>query len=80
MIRTDLLLPKEVASQLKKVVEIKNYLIYAATGDIEKNDANALPHLKNLNDLESHLKDLLDNLEADLIAFDDFKATGIREE
>jgi hypothetical protein len=80
MIKTDLLSPEDVASQLKKIRKIKSYLIYAATGHIEKNDAIALIHLKNLTDLEIHLKDLLENLEAELITFDNFKATGIREE
>ena len=80
MYRTDLLLPKEVARQLKRIREIKTYLIYAATGNVEKNDEEALTHLKNLNDLETDLKSLLENLKAELISFDNFKATGIRDE
>lgn len=79
-LRSDLLHPDVVKRHLKKLRKAKTYLIYAATGNVEKNDEAALIHLKHLNDLEYNMKSLLDNINANLIGFDNFKATGIKDD
>ena len=76
VMKSDLLLSEEVASYIKKIEDAKTYLIFAITGQIEKNDEVALEHLKNLSQLQMHLGDLQSNLECELITFDEEKAWG----
>ncbi len=76
VVRTDLLIESEVKEYMKKIEEIKIWIILAATGQIELNDADALTHLKDLTVLNYHLEDLNENLEAELITFDHEKAWG----
>ena len=76
VMKSDLLLTDEVLSFIKKIEDAKTYLIYAVTGQVEKNDEVALEHLKNLSRLQMHLEDLQGNLERELITFDDEKAWG----
>ena len=72
--KSDLLLPNEVKLFIEKIEIAKTWMIYAATGQIEKNDAGVLNHLLDLNDLQLVLNDLLRNLEAELITYDTEKA------
>jgi hypothetical protein len=76
VVKSDLLHQEVVEQFDKKLEEVKTYLIYATTGEIEKNDSGALEHLKNLNYLQMHLSDLADNLKQELIIFDHEKAWG----
>ncbi len=76
VVKSELLLAEEVLSYIKKIEDAKTYLIYAATGQVEKNDEVALEHLKNLSYLQMHLGDLQENLDRELISFDAEKAWG----
>ncbi len=76
VIKSDLLLNESVEQFNKQLEEVKTYLIYAATGQVEKNDSGVLEHLKNLNYLQSQLSELSDNLQRELIIFDNEKAWG----
>lgn len=62
MMRSDLLLKEVTKRRIEELNKVKDYLICAATGDIEKNDASALDHLQVLVYLTMDLKDLLENL------------------
>jgi hypothetical protein len=76
VVKTDLLLAEEVADYIKKLEDLKTWIIYAATGQVELNDESALTHLKDLNYLQSNLDHLRENLEMKLITFDNEKAWG----
>lgn len=76
VIKSDLLLADEVSYYIKEIEAAKTYLIYAATGEVEKNDEVALEHLKSLSYLQMNLEHLQENLEHELVTFDDEKAWG----
>ncbi|MBW8334850.1 MAG: hypothetical protein K0M40_22730 [Prolixibacteraceae bacterium] len=60
--KSDLLLKEVTQKKIEKLNEVKDYLICAATGDIEKNDSTALEHLQTLVYLTNDLNCLMDNL------------------
>lgn len=62
MIKSDLLHEEVIQKRIEDITKAKDYLILAATGQVEKNDELALVHLQNLVYLGIDLKDLLDNL------------------
>lgn len=68
--KSDLLYEEIALDYIKKIEDVKTYLIYAAAGEIETFDGTAILHLKNLNDLLVHLSDLADNAKNELIIFD----------
>ena len=62
MIKSDLLFKEVIQKRIDDLTKAKDYLILAATGQVEVNDELALVHLQNLVYLGIDLKDLLDNL------------------
>ena len=74
VVKSDLLYKDVVEQFNKQLEEVKTYLIYAASGEVEENDPGVLKHLKNLNYLQSQLSDLSNNLQRKLIIFDHEKA------
>ena len=60
--RSDLLLKEVTKKSIEEVNKVKDYLICAANGNIEKNDSTALEHLQTLVHLTEDLNDLLENL------------------
>lgn len=62
MIKSDLLLKEVTQERIEKINEVKDYIICAVNGDIEKNDSTALEHLLTLVYLTNDLNELLNNL------------------
>ena len=62
MMRSDLLLKEVIQKRIEELNQVKDYLICAANGDIEKNDSTALEHLQALVYSTIDLNDLLKNL------------------
>ena len=62
MIKSDLLHKEVVKRSIKKLNKVKDYLISAANGEVEKNDSTALEHLQVLVYLTMDLNCLLENL------------------
>jgi hypothetical protein len=76
MTKSDLLHQDEVKDYIEKIEKVKTWIIYAATGEIEKNNEGAFEHLLNMNYLQMKLNDLLENLESQVVIFDYEKACG----
>lgn len=62
MIKSDLLHNEVTQRRIEELNKVKDYLICAANGEIEKNDSTALEHLQVLVYLTMDLNDLLENL------------------
>lgn len=60
--KSDLLHKEVIQRRIEEINKVKNYLILAATGEVEENDSTALEHLKTLVYLTMDLNDLLENL------------------
>lgn len=68
MMKSDLLLKEVTKKRIEEFNKVKDYLICAANGEIEKEDSTALEHLQALVYLTMDLNDLLENLP--FISFD----------
>ena len=62
MLTSDLLKAEVIKVKIQELEKAKDYLIFAATGQIEENDSLALEHLKKLAYLTGDLESLLENL------------------
>lgn len=62
MIKSDLLFEDAIQRRIEELNKVKDYLVLAATGEVEKNDPIALEHLQALAYLTRELNDLLRNL------------------
>lgn len=62
MIKSDLLHKEITQKRIEELNQVKDYLICAVNGDIEKNDSTALEHLQVLVYLTMDLNNLLQNL------------------
>ncbi len=62
MIHSDLLHNEVIKTRIEEISKVKDYLILAATGEVEENDPTALEHLKAIILLTMDLNDLLENL------------------
>lgn len=60
--RSDLLLKEFTQRRIEELNKVKDYLICAVNGDIEKNDSAAMDHLQALVYMTMDLNDLLENL------------------
>lgn len=68
MMKSDLLLKEVTKKRIEEFNKVKDYLICAANGEIEKEDPTVLKHLQALVYLTMDLNDLLENLP--FISFD----------
>lgn len=62
MMKSDLLYEDAILRGIEELNKVKDYLILAATGKVEKNDSTALEHLQALVCMTNDLNDLLENL------------------
>lgn len=62
MLKSDLLHEEVIQRRIEELDAAKDYLIFAATGEVEKNDSIALEHLQAMVYITMDLKDLLKNL------------------
>lgn len=62
MMKSDLLLEEVIKRKIEELNKVKDYLIFAATSGVEKNDSTALEHLQVLAYTTMDLNDLLENL------------------
>ena len=62
MMKSGLLHEEVTKRKIEELNKVKDYLICAANGEIEKNDPTALEHLQVLVYLTMDLNDLLENL------------------
>lgn len=62
MLKSDLFFAEIVEDRLTQLQKVKNYIICAANGEIDKDDISSLEHLQNLVHLELELYNLKDNL------------------
>jgi len=62
MIKSDLLYEDAIERRTEEINKVKDYLILAATGEVEKNDSTVLEHLQTLVYITLELEQLLTNL------------------
>lgn len=62
IIKSYLLNEEGIQIKIDELNKVKDYLIFAATGEVEKNDPVSLEHLKALVYLTDDLESLLTNL------------------
>lgn len=62
MLKSDLLFEDGIQRRIEELNKVKDYLILAATGEVEKNDSTALEHLQTLVYTTIELDELLKNL------------------
>lgn len=62
MLKSELFNNEALQFSIEELNQAKNFMIFAASGEIEKNEPEAFKHLRNLICLENELKLLLRNL------------------